>query len=170
MKKIFLGLGIFLVILAVIPSMLSDEFELSRSIKIKAPADKVFSQVNDLKNWENWSPWLQHDNTIKITYADVTEGVRASYSWTSQDSGEGTLTIVESVPNEMIKTIVDFKEQGSAEGHWKFEPSGDDVKVTWGFYYKVDHYFGRYFNLVMGFFLKASYDKGLNNIKKIAEG
>jgi hypothetical protein len=40
----------------------------------------AFAQVNDLRNWEAWSPWAKLDPAAKQTYAGPTAGVGASFS------------------------------------------------------------------------------------------
>ena len=40
-------------------------------------AKVIFDQVNDLKMWEKWSPWVEGDSTIKVTYQGPGKGIGA---------------------------------------------------------------------------------------------
>jgi hypothetical protein len=33
------------------------DFRVTRSASIDAPPEVVFAQVNDLRKWNDWSPW-----------------------------------------------------------------------------------------------------------------
>ena len=55
LKKIGLWLGLFLLALILISFLLPSEIKVKRSIEVSAPIDRVFEQVNDLRNWEKWA-------------------------------------------------------------------------------------------------------------------
>ena len=170
LKRILVGLAIFMALFFLIGSMLPTRYETERSIVISAPVEKVFDQVNDLKKNENWSPWIRADDTMKLEFGSQTTGQGAHYSWTSENSGSGKLAISKSVANERIETDIDFIEQGKASGYWKFEPSGETVKVTWGFYGENEDVLGRYFGLMMDTLVGADFEKGLAELKRVSEG
>src|SRR5690242_10159044 len=88
-------LAAFLAFIAMQPP----EFRVSRSTAIAAPPADVFPQVNDLHNMNEWSPWLEPDPNIKLTYEGPAAGKGASYSWEGNNQvGAGKLTIVDSHP------------------------------------------------------------------------
>ena len=164
--------GIFFALLGslVLFANCADEYNLDRSIVIKAPVAVVFENVNNLKKNEAWSPWMAADPTMKTTYNEIAAGQGASSSWTSEDSGEGTQVIVEVVENKKIVTDLDFKGQGKAKAFWTFEETGEGVKVTWAFQSKPtgfgDHIFGAFFlESVLG----KSYEEGLSKLKEVSE-
>jgi hypothetical protein len=43
-------------------------FQITRSATIPAPAPTVFAQINDFRNWQNWSPWEGIDSSMKRIY------------------------------------------------------------------------------------------------------
>ena len=81
--------GLYLLISLFLPS----NFDVHRTININGSKRAVFEQVNDFRNWEAWSPWLAGDSTMVFKYTDDTEGEGASYSWTSENSGNGNQQI-----------------------------------------------------------------------------
>ncbi len=164
---IFLILGFFFILSFFLP----DKASLERSVVVDAPQQKVFNQVNELKNWEKWSPFSQADPTINIAYEGKTVGEGAKYSWKSENSGAGYLQIKESNPPHSLGTYVYFGEQGDGNGFWRFEPvSNNQTKVTWGFNTEFGmNPFQKYFGLMLDRMLGPSYETGLENLKKVSE-
>jgi hypothetical protein len=42
-----------------------DSFVVRREAVINAPPRKVFAAINNLRNWESWSPWAEIDQALK---------------------------------------------------------------------------------------------------------
>src|SRR5688572_7578764 len=110
LKKIFMGLVVVLVVLAVIIQRQPPNFRVERSATISATPDAVFMQVNDLHKWEDWSPWAKVDPAMKGTYEGPASGVGAVYSWTGNSKvGVGRMTITESHPSDLVRFKLDFE-------------------------------------------------------------
>ncbi|HVR87618.1 MAG TPA: SRPBCC family protein [Planctomycetota bacterium] len=161
--------GIFLVVVAVQPS----EFTVTRSATIGAPASAVFPYVNDLHQWDRWSPWEKVDPAMKRTYEGPGSGVNASYSWVgNKEVGEGRMTITESKPNEMIRMRLEFFKpmEGTNDVTFSFRQEGAQTGVTWAmsgkknFISKAVCMFMNMDQMVGGMF-----DKGLSDMKALAE-
>ena len=157
-------------LLLIISFFLPSEMHVERSIVINAPASVAFEQVNVVKNWENWSPWKKMEPEAEMTYFGSGAGTGSGYSWKGKKTGEGTLTITESKPNELIVTELEFKGMGKASGGYHFEPSDNSVKVTWYFDSgKSGNPLFKYMNVMMKGMLEKQFDDGLNGIKEISE-
>ncbi|HEY8402457.1 MAG TPA: SRPBCC family protein [Cytophagaceae bacterium] len=175
MKKIRLILYsiIALLLLFVIGSLfLPSQVHIERTLTIKASDGEVFNQVNNLKNWEKWSPWHQLDPNIKITYSEPASGEGAYYSWTSEDQrvGEGKLTIKQSIPAQLIVTEMDFMKHGKSEGKFTFEKTNEGTKITWSMDTNMGmHPVKKYFGLFMKNMVGDDFEKGLNTLKKLME-
>lgn len=173
--KIVKWIGITLVVLAVlfviIGISLPDRGAVERSVLIKAPVAVVFENVNNLRNHEKWDPWQASDKTMKVAYGPVAAGKGASYSWTSVDSGTGTQTITESVPNSLVKTELNFTDMGStATGWFSFAEAEGGVRVTEGFMSAPHRCFcGRYMDLLIYPEIEKHFVSGLNKLKEVSE-
>lgn len=179
LRNILLGILTLLVLLVVVSFFLPDAPPVERSTVIEAPAKAIFGQVNDLKNWENWSPWYQRDPDMNIKYGNQTAGKGGHYSWSSEkpETGSGYMEITDSKAHEMITTAVDFGPMGRGTGSWKFEPSeGGSTKVTWG----MQPYPAKSFpasvigSYILAFtnmdpLIGADFEEGLSNLKKVCE-
>ncbi|MEL6656696.1 MAG: SRPBCC family protein [Bacteroidota bacterium] len=164
---IILALLLLVVILGLIAPK---EVQLQRSAVINAPQATVFSMVNELPAWERWSPWVRRDATIKNQYSDQKMGTGAYYSWTSENSGTGKLTITESFSPDSLHTFIEFDGQGNTNSNWYFEPVEGGTKTTWSF----DSKFPFPFNVILLLqdvegMVGKDYEDGLSFLKAEAE-
>jgi effector-binding domain-containing protein len=171
LKKIIIGLIGLIVALLLIGFLLPGKVEISDSTTINAPAEYVFDEINDLEKNPKWSYWNSIFPDMKVTYGDIKSGVGASSAWEGEDSGKGTMTITESIPNSSIKMDLDFMEQGTAKAWYLFEPEGEATKVTTGFVTDFGmNPIGRWMGAVM---MKGEMEKAfkynLSKLKEIAE-
>jgi len=170
-KKILFGLLGLIALLLLVGFLLPGKVELSRSITVNAPAEYSFDEVNTLENWQKWSYWNSLDPTMKLTYGEKKSGQGGSYSWESENMGNGKLTITESIPYNTIKADLDFMEAGTAKAWYAFEPEGEATKVTMGFTSEygmnpIVRWFGF---LMMESEMNKAFDYNLQKIKELAE-
>jgi effector-binding domain-containing protein len=108
-----------------------DAYDVKSSKTIKAPANVIFNNVNDYKNWADWGPWLEEDPSIVQTYADQTMGVGGAYSWTSKD-GPGNMKTVALEEYKSIDQKIQFSDYEPSDIYWTFEETEEGTVVTWG--------------------------------------
>jgi effector-binding domain-containing protein len=70
----------------------------------------------------------------------------------------------------LVQTHLDFGKQGTAEAYFELEAADGGTEITWS----LDTEFGwdlvgRYFGLMMDRMIGAEYEKGLANLKQLAE-
>ena len=133
--KILKGLGLALLALIGIVLILGlvapREFTVERTTTIAAPPAVVYEAVSNLDTWKDWSVWFRMDSTMVVTPGETLQGLGASYSWTSDNMGSGTQTIIAAVPGESMKTELDFGMMGQANGIWQFTPTSEGTEVSW---------------------------------------
>ena len=85
-------------------SLSSDRFSIARSTVIDAPPERIYPLINDLHDWERWSPWAKLDPGQVISYEGSPLGAGSIMSWAgNRKVGQGKMKIAESSPNERIK-------------------------------------------------------------------
>jgi uncharacterized protein YndB with AHSA1/START domain len=150
-----------------------DVFPIKRSVSIKAPPEKVFALINDLHQWEGWSPWEKVDPAVKRTYRGTANSKGAVYEWEgNKNVGQGRMEITESVPQLKIVLKLDFIKP--FEGHntveFMLSSQGENTIVTQTMYGE-----NNFMSKLMGVVFNADkmigdkYQEGLNNLKNIAE-
>ncbi len=170
LKIIGITLLSLIALLLVISLFLPSQIHVERSIVVNAPIENAFEQVNVIKNWEKWSPWIKMDPTTKLDYFGPASGTGAGYKWASSKTGTGTLTFSDVKPNETIKTDLDFGGHGKATAGHNFEPAEGGVKISW--YLDTDksgNPISKYMNVMMKGMLEKQFDQGLADIKRLAE-
>lgn len=133
-KMIVLAVVAIVVVFVVIVAMQPSEFRIERSATIPAPAEFVFSQVNDFHNWEAWSPWAKLDPAVKNSFEGPEAGPGAIFKWSGNDKvGEGTMTLTESRPNDLIRIKLDFVRpfEDTSTAEFTFKLQGNQTLVTW---------------------------------------
>jgi hypothetical protein len=174
LKIIFIVVLLLIVIFVIVVAMRPAQFRVTRSATIAAPAGVVFPQVNNLHNWEAWSPWAKLDPAAKNSYAGPPEGVGSAFSWAGNNQvGAGTMTITDSQPDELVRFRLDFLKpfKGTNIAEFTFKPEGGQTVVTWtmtGRYNFITKAVGLFMDcdkMCGGFF-----EKGLADMKAIAEG
>jgi len=172
MPPIFLAIAIIAIILIVVVAGRPAEFVVARSAAISAPPEKVFPHVNDLRQWEAWSPWARLDPNAKNTFEGSPSGTGAAMSWDGNKKiGAGKMTILESKPGEMIRLKLEFIRpfQATNMAEFQFRTEGNQTIVTWTMLGKNPFFFK-----VFGLFVNCDgmvgrdFEKGLASLKSTA--
>lgn len=171
--NILLGLLAVIAALALFIAMRPNDFRVARSATMSAPPAAVFAQVNDFHKWEAWSPWAKMDPNAKSTFEGPTSGEGAKFGWSgNSDVGEGSMTIVESRPNDLIRIKLDFVRPfaGTNDVAFTFKPEGERTAVTWSMA-GTNNFITKAVGLVMDCekMVGDQYDKGLASMKAIVE-
>ncbi|MGQ0835990.1 MAG: SRPBCC family protein [Gammaproteobacteria bacterium] len=170
LRKLLYGLAIVVVALAVIAFFVPRHVRVERALTMRAPPTAVFELVNGFKRFNEFSPWFEHDPRAKYTYTGPESGVGARMEWTSDSVGSGSQEIVKSESPTAVHTKLDFGAQGTAMAVWTIEPTDDGSRVTWAFETDLGmNPIARYMGLTFEHFIGPDYEKGLANLKKLAE-
>ena len=150
-----------------------DSFRVERAASIKAPPEKIYAQINDLKAWAAWSPYEKKDPAMKRTFGAVTAGKGAVYEWDgNKNVGKGRMEIIAaSVPAKIVIKL-DFLEpfEGHNTAEFTMDAKGDATTVTWAMYGPanfVSKLMGVFFN--MDRMIGTDFEAGLVNLKSISE-
>ena len=168
MKKVLSVLVILVLLYFGLCAILPADYEVSRSTTVNAPIEVVFDQVDQLKDWSPWSPWEKKDSTMEINYSGAESGVGQISEWTSENSGSGKQEIIELEENKLIRSSLDFGDQGMATGTWKFEEVEEGTKVTWSISGDMP-FASRPFGLMMDKWIGPDFESGLADLKAHAE-
>ncbi|MEK6261776.1 MAG: SRPBCC family protein [Planctomycetota bacterium] len=163
----------FVVVFLIVVLLRPNTFQVSRSLKMAAPASKTFEQVNDLHRMNVWNPWANLDPAMKQTYEGAEAGAGAIYSWDGNSNvGAGRQTIVESRPNDLVRIKLEFFRpfKGTNDVEFTFQPEGRETLVTWamtGQYVFITKVMGCFMS--MDKMIGGSFEKGLADMKSIVE-
>ncbi len=126
----------FLLILAIAMAVggylisLDNEYKVVRTKQIEAPANLVFTQIANLKNWEKWAPWKDKDSLIKFEYPGSTDKEGDYFRFTDPDGNRQKLTNLTLSPDTLIVQSLSSNEH-TQEYSWQIIPDKKGVKLTW---------------------------------------
>jgi len=151
--------------------LLPGEARVERAIDIAAPPDKVFAIAGDLRRVPEWSPWVQADPKVSFAFEGPEQGVGQSMRWASNNPmvGSGSEKVTEFAANERIATEIDYGEFGTASTAIGIAPSGSGTRVTRTFTSSLPGVVDRWAGLMIDRSVGAEYERGLENLKELAE-
>lgn len=152
--------------------VLPGQVELKREITVASPPEEVFSRINNLREFNVWSPWVARDPNIKIVYSGPPEGPEAKMAWTSAVHGTGTQEIKESVAGESVLYRIEWGGTDIVFSEIKLDRQPDDTtKVTWTYKSELgNNPFKRYMALMYPSWIGPDYEMGLTRLKQSVEG
>jgi hypothetical protein len=173
LRRLLIGLALLTAAFATVVALQPDDYRLTRQIVIAAPAAAIFPHVNDLRQWEDWSPWATRDPNARISFEGPLAGPGAMFHWSGNNKvGAGTMTITESKPNDRIATRTDFMKpfEGSSNSDFIFSQSGDQTNVIWTMSGR-QNFIGKAICLVMSMeqTLGPDFERGLAQLKQVSE-
>lgn len=172
-RYIFFTLALFCFMLVVVGLFLPAKTRVERTVVIDAAPQTVYRLVSDFKEISRWSPWAQ-DNS-DIDYSEATAGLGSVMSW-HEKTGTGKQEIVAVEPHSRVEMVLQSEDPQSgktrtATSTFLLEPLEEQYTgVVWQF--ETAHGLNllqRYGGLLLEDTLGKSYEKGLNNLKNLAE-
>jgi uncharacterized protein YndB with AHSA1/START domain len=170
-------LAVVIAVVLILAATKPAEFRVERAAQIEAPAEMIFSLIDDFHQWRAWSPWEDRDPALKRTYEGAARGKGAVYAWEgNRNVGAGRMEILSATSPSAIVIKLDFIKP--FEGHNTAEftmlprSNATDARtnVTWAM-----HGPAPLMNRVMQVFMNLDrmigkdFEAGLANLKKAAE-
>lgn len=173
LKKIAIALLVVITGFVGFVSVQPAEFRVERSRTMQAPAYVAFNLVNNLRRWQQWSPWEGRDPDMQRTFDGPEVGVGSTYAWDgNQEVGKGRMTITESDLEKSVGLRLEFLEPFEATNttRFTFESAEGGVTVRWamegqnGFLGKLMCLF-----VDMDAVVGKDFEQGLDKLQALAE-
>jgi carbon monoxide dehydrogenase subunit G len=151
-----------------------DTFRIQRSAHIDVAPEVVFSNINDFRKWEAWSPWEAIDPKLERSYSGAAKGVGAAYAWVGNKSvGTGRMEIVDARSPSAIRIKLDFTAPFAASNVVEFTltKEADGTRVNWAMTGPkpfISKLMGLVFN--MDKIVGGQFAQGLSQLKQVSEG
>lgn len=167
-------LGGVLVLVAVLllgGLLVSPQFELSRSVTINAPPERIYPLIADPKRWSEWTEWNRRDPAMQMSYTGPASGAGAGWAWNSKTEGEGRMHFTSAETGKRLGYELFFPEfESSSQGELSLVAEGPATRVTWSM---RGHMGGnpmhRWVGLMMDRMVGPDFEAGLANLKRLAE-
>ena len=121
----FLLIGLFL------PS----HARVERDVELGNPVSQVYDMLNNFKRWNSWQPWYSLDTRASYQLEGNEYGTGAKVRWNSflnKQVGQGSLEIVESEPEALIRMSLDnnWRGQNPKDMTFRLEHNAQTNAVT----------------------------------------
>jgi len=172
-KYIGIALAVIVAAILIAAATRPDSFRVERSVRIGAPAEKIFHYVNDFHQWGVWSPWEKLDPAMKRNYAGPAAGNGAVYEWQGNGKvGQWRMYIPAATEPRHILIKLDFIQplEGHNRATFNFQPAGNDTEVVWtleGPSPYISKVMGLIFN--MDRLIGTDFETGLANLESASE-
>ena len=172
LEVLLILLVLAVVVVLLLASQKPDTFRVARSALIKAPAEKIFPLINDLRAMSAWNPFSLRDPTSKTSYSGPASGKGAQHTFNGPKSGGGMIEITDQEVPKRIGMRLQLTKPIKADNVVTFTlaPAGAATDVTWAmegrqpFLIKVMTLFFNHDAM-----LTSAFDEGLANLKRLAE-
>ena len=133
----------------------------------------VFGFINDLRRFQDWSPWAKLDPQCKVVFTGPPAGVGTAFAWEgNRKAGAGSMTCLASRPAEGLEFRLEFLRPMKATHTARFalQPEGGGTLVIWSMDGK-NNFMGKAFGLVVDCdkMVGKDFEKGLASLKTLAE-
>lgn len=132
--RILTVLGVLVALYLIVALFAPSDFRVEREREFTASPEIIFEQVAIFQNWNNWSPWIEKDPTMKQAYEGQDGTVGAKYLWDGDPdiSGKGSMTITEIIPNERMAYDLHFEDMNmTSHGAIEIKKVDGSTKVLW---------------------------------------
>ncbi len=172
LKGLFLTALLLVTVFVVVGLLLPKTAHVERSITIAASPEAVYELVDGFGRFNEWSPWASLDPATKYSISGPGRGVGARMEWRSDnpDVGTGSQQIVAVEPGRSVTSTLDFGMDNPTTAKMVLLPEGAATRATWTL--ETDFsgsLLGRYFGLALDRMVGPDYEKGLAQLKRLAE-
>jgi uncharacterized protein YndB with AHSA1/START domain len=150
-----------------------DTLHVERTVTINAPAERIFSLINDLHQWQSWSPYEKKDPMMKRTYSGPPSGKGAGYAWDGNSQvGSGLMEVTESTAPSKLTLQLHFIKplEGHDVAEFTLKPNGNSTTVTWSMT-GPNRYLGKLMSIFVNMdkMIGSDFEAGLAGLKARAE-
>lgn len=150
-------------------------YRVSRTTRIEAAPERVFTELVDFRRWRDWSPWEGVDPDMERSYSGPKSGVGSGYAWDGdKQAGSGSMTITGAQRPSRVDLDLHFEKPFPADNVIRFdldpEDGGAATMVTWsmsGEHTGLMRVLGRVMS--MDRLVGKDFEKGLAQLKDLIE-
>lgn len=172
-KLLLLSVFFFAVLIFLLSLLLPSRAIVERSGVIDAPIATVYGQVNDLKTWPSWNPWMAAQ---EVTYSATAAGNGASANWIvsqSQKRIPAKVIFTNSEPGKGVYYNMEFEGLKPVNGTFNFKPStdGKGTVIMWRVVTELGYLpWWKFRGFLADRLTGPQLEDGLTKLKSICEG
>ncbi len=158
--------------ISLIATQRPDTFRVSRTASIAAPPDKLFALINDVREFNSWSPYVLRDPQATGRYSGPAAGPGARYDFDGKKSGSGSFEITAATPPSQVRMRLDMTAPFEVHNVVTFTlvPQGPATQATWAMEGPAP-FLSKFMGVIfdMDKMVGTDFETGLANLKARAE-
>lgn len=141
------------------------KIQVTKSIEINAPKEKIKKVLKDFSQWRPWSPWMVVEPEAKMEIASDGK----SYTWTGKRVGAGEMKFLDDKGDRLDYDLTFLKPWKShALPHFLLQENANKTKVTWNMDSSMP-FFMFFMTKTMERLIGMDYERGLKMLKEYVE-
>jgi len=172
LRRILLIFLCFAFIFVSVAYLLPRTIHVERNLSCNASPKNVFEQINTIKNWLKWAPWMQSDTTMQLSFSGPESGNGATYKWFSSDKnvGSGSVTIISSTPFDSLLVIMDFGKNGKSCAKFNLLKENQGTNIIWSLETDLGmNPISRWFGLLSDHMIGPDLERGLFHLDELMQ-
>jgi carbon monoxide dehydrogenase subunit G len=170
--KVFLSFFVIIGLFLGISLFFPHQYKFENSIEINKPKQEVFTFMNNLQNWEQWSVWNKSiDSTMYLFYTTRKDSIGAMQYFNGNLLGSGRFKISNIKANEFLSYNLQMHQsEVNANGTFFFSDKNTVTQLTWVDSGDVGH--NPIFRYMIPFkrsSTEKAFEEGLKRIKEVIE-
>lgn len=169
---LFVLVGLFAVV-TIIGLFIPSSVKISRGIIISADSVAVHNELSDVKNWNQWMPWITSDSGALVQLSVITDQPGSYFKWKGLNNQSSGIITLQQISPDVIDVLYQLKDMNDAEGGFRLQSSGalkQETEVQWFMEYKLKWYpWERFYGIFLDKIIAPAFDKGLEQLKKYTE-
>ena len=173
LSTVLMILGLLVLVALLYVATRPNSFRYARSASMRAPPEKVFPLINNLRTLNTWMPFVKPDPNIKLDYSGPESGKGATNDFSGNSQvGAGRLEITDSQPPNKVTMRLVMTRPMACDNTVEFTlvPAGSMTNVTWAMSGK-NSLMSKLMCLAMNpdKMIGGMFEKGLADLKGLAE-
>ena len=167
---LFVLVGLFAVI-TIIGLLIPSSVKISRGVIVNTDSSNVYKELSDVKNWNQWLPWITADSGAVVQTSAFTNASGAYFKWKGVKlNSEGKLTVQSVKPDEIL-LLHEIKDMNTSEGGFRIRSiSNNTTEVLWYMEYKLKWYpWERFFGIFVDKMIGSAFEQGLEQFRSYTE-
>ncbi|NVK29181.1 MAG: SRPBCC family protein [Flavobacteriia bacterium] len=142
---------------------LSGGFETSTELDFTQSPSEIYTEMNDLSTWTEWSQNLRRDTNMTIHVSDPSIGERAWVNWKMVEGPGGRMEITKTQPTE-IDLMISLQGLDALDSRIQITETESGSKILWSVDGELPFY-ARFMKSGFEKTVREDFEKSLANLK-----
>ena len=167
---LFVLVGMFAVI-TIIGLFMPSSVKVSRGVIVNTDSSNVYKELSDVKNWNQWLPWITADSGAVVQTSAVTNAPGAYFKWKGMKLNSAGILTVQSIQPDEILVLHEMKDMNTSKGGFRIRSVGTNTtELLWYLEYELKWYpWERFYGIFLDKIIGSAFEKGLEQFRNYAE-